>query len=107
MALWGQEQKRGAVIVTGASRGIGAAIARLVGAQGVPVVVNFLSAQAEASEVVAQIVAAGGQAIAVQGPEPPTKWPKGCGGCFPRQPPIPPARFWKSAVGAERPPLCL
>lgn len=62
-----QEKKAGAVIVTGSSRGIGAAVARLVGAHGFPVAVNFASDAAAAQEVVSQIVAAGGQAIAVQG----------------------------------------
>ena len=55
----------GAVIVTGASRGIGAAIARLVGSGGAPVVVNYSSAQSAAEEVVAEIKSRGGKAIAV------------------------------------------
>jgi NAD(P)-dependent dehydrogenase (short-subunit alcohol dehydrogenase family) len=57
---------RGAVIVTGASRGIGAAIARLAGAQGYSVGVNFVTEEAAAQEVVGQIVSAGSRAIAVQ-----------------------------------------
>lgn len=62
-----EEKKSGAVIVTGASRGIGAAVAKLVGAHGFPVAVNFARAEAAAQDVVAQIVASGGRAIAVQG----------------------------------------
>lgn len=53
-------------IVTGASRGIGRAIAVELGKQGASVVVNFNSSPAAAEEVVAEIVAAGSQAIAVQ-----------------------------------------
>lgn len=59
------EQKRGAVIVTGASRGIGAAIARMVGASGLPVAVNFFTNRAGAEEVVREIVAGGGRAMAI------------------------------------------
>src|SRR5580658_7800244 len=55
----------GTLIVTGASRGIGAAIARLAGARGFRVAVNFASSQAAAGEVVDDIVAAGGCAVAI------------------------------------------
>lgn len=55
-----------AVIVTGASRGIGAAVARLVGSHGAPVVVNYSSAQSEADAVVAEITALGGRAVAIR-----------------------------------------
>jgi NAD(P)-dependent dehydrogenase (short-subunit alcohol dehydrogenase family) len=60
------EQNRGAVIVTGASRGIGAAIARLVGAEGFLVAVNFLTNRAGAEQVVREIVSGGGRAVAIQ-----------------------------------------
>lgn len=53
-------------IVTGASKGIGAEIARLYAAEGATVVVNYSSSQAGAEQVVADITAAGGKAIAVQ-----------------------------------------
>src|SRR5580658_10546310 len=62
----GGEDRR-SVIVTGASRGIGAAIARLVGAKGFPVLVNFATDRAAAEEVVRAIVASGGRAVAIQG----------------------------------------
>ena len=52
-------------IVTGASRGIGAATARLLGQQGADVVVNYQSDRASAEAVVKDIAAAGGRAIAV------------------------------------------
>ncbi len=58
---------REAVIVTGAGRGIGAAVARLIGANGFPVVVNYAKNKSAADRVVAEIVAAGGVAIAIQG----------------------------------------
>lgn len=57
----------GTVIVTGASRGIGAAVAKLVGAQGYAVAVNFARNEGAAHDVVRAIVAAGGRAIAIQG----------------------------------------
>ncbi len=56
-----------AVVVTGASRGIGAAVARLVGAAGYSVAVNFVVDRAAAEAVVHGIVSGGGRAIAVQG----------------------------------------
>jgi NAD(P)-dependent dehydrogenase (short-subunit alcohol dehydrogenase family) len=60
------EQNRGAVIVTGASRGIGAAIAGLVGVNGFPVAVNFLTNGVGAEEVVREIESGGGRAVAIQ-----------------------------------------
>src|ERR1700689_4158360 len=61
------DRDRGAVIITGASRGIGAAVARLVGANGFPVAINFLTNRAAADEVVREIVSRGGRAVAIQG----------------------------------------
>ena len=54
-------------VVTGASKGIGAAIAKHLAAEGASVVVNFASSKAGADKVVAEIKAGGGKAIAVQG----------------------------------------
>ena len=56
----------GTLIVTGASRGIGAAIARLAGARGWAVAVNFSTGEKEAQNVVAEVIANGGQAIAIR-----------------------------------------
>jgi 3-oxoacyl-[acyl-carrier protein] reductase len=53
-------------IVTGASRGIGAAIASQLGRDGYAVVVNYSGNAADADKVVAQIVQAQGKAIAVR-----------------------------------------
>nr|WP_314547170.1 SDR family oxidoreductase [uncultured Massilia sp.] len=53
-------------IVTGASRGIGAAVAHRLAQDGFAVAVNFASKQAEADAVVAAIETAGGRAFAVQ-----------------------------------------
>ena len=52
-------------LVTGASRGIGAAIAKRLAKTGHPVIVNYRSGEAEAHAVVASIAAAGGTATAV------------------------------------------
>jgi 3-oxoacyl-[acyl-carrier protein] reductase len=54
-------------IVTGGARGIGRGIALRLAREGARVVVNYLSNQAAAEEVVGQIQAAGGEAMAVQG----------------------------------------
>jgi 3-oxoacyl-[acyl-carrier protein] reductase len=54
-------------VVTGASKGIGAGIARALGAAGASVVVNYASDKAGAEKAVADIKAKGGKAIAVQG----------------------------------------
>src|SRR5580658_7407337 len=53
-------------LVTGASKGIGAAIARELAARGAAVAVNYSGSKAAAEKVVAEINAAGGKAIAVQ-----------------------------------------
>jgi 3-oxoacyl-[acyl-carrier protein] reductase len=54
-------------VVTGASKGIGAEIARRLAAEGAAVVVNYASSKAGADKVVAEITAAGGKAVAVKG----------------------------------------
>jgi NAD(P)-dependent dehydrogenase (short-subunit alcohol dehydrogenase family) len=56
----------GALIVTGASRGIGAAIAKLAGERGFSVAVNFSTGAAEAGAVVEEIVSAGGRACSIR-----------------------------------------
>ncbi len=56
----------GTLIVTGASRGIGAAVALLAGERRYAVAVNFSTGKVEATRVVHDIVAAGGRAVAIQ-----------------------------------------
>jgi NAD(P)-dependent dehydrogenase (short-subunit alcohol dehydrogenase family) len=56
----------GVVLITGGSRGIGAATCRLAAERGYAVCVNYRSNAAAATEVVTSIVASGGRAIAVQ-----------------------------------------
>jgi NAD(P)-dependent dehydrogenase (short-subunit alcohol dehydrogenase family) len=56
----------GALIVTGASRGIGAAVATSAAEQGFAVAVNFASDRAGGEEVVDRILSAGGRAVAIQ-----------------------------------------
>jgi 3-oxoacyl-[acyl-carrier protein] reductase len=53
-------------VVTGASKGIGAAIAKHLAAEGASVVVNYASSKAGAERVVNEITAGGGKAVAVQ-----------------------------------------
>jgi 3-oxoacyl-[acyl-carrier protein] reductase len=54
-------------VVTGASKGIGADIAKSLAAEGASVVVNYASSKEGADKVVAAITAKGGKAIAIQG----------------------------------------
>jgi 3-oxoacyl-[acyl-carrier protein] reductase len=54
-------------IVTGASKGIGAAIARRFAEAGAAVAVNYASSKADADRVVDEIVKKGGKAVAIQG----------------------------------------
>src|SRR5271168_823985 len=54
-------------VVTGASKGIGAAIAKHLAAEGAAVVVNYSSSREGADRVVAEIGAKGGKAVAVHG----------------------------------------
>jgi NAD(P)-dependent dehydrogenase (short-subunit alcohol dehydrogenase family) len=56
----------GTLIITGASRGIGAAIARLAAQRGYAVAVNYRSGEAEAREIAADITKNGGRALAIQ-----------------------------------------
>src|SRR6476469_2891202 len=53
-------------VVTGASKGIGAAIARQLAAEGAAVVVNYASSREGADRVAAEITKNGGKAVAVQ-----------------------------------------
>src|SRR5271167_4741607 len=54
-------------VVTGASKGIGAAIAQGLGAEGASILVNYSSDRAGADRTVAAISDAGGRAFAIQG----------------------------------------
>src|SRR5437588_10625894 len=54
-------------VVTGASKGIGAGIAKQLAAEGAAVVVNYASSKSDADKVVDEISKRGGKAIAVQG----------------------------------------
>jgi len=54
-------------IVTGASKGIGAAIAKSLAASGASVVINYASSKEGADKIVEAITAAGGKAVAVKG----------------------------------------
>jgi NAD(P)-dependent dehydrogenase (short-subunit alcohol dehydrogenase family) len=63
----GNNEALGTIIVTGASRGIGAAVAKLAGERGFRVAVNFATGAAEAGDVVRHITSAGGRAVVIQG----------------------------------------
>jgi 3-oxoacyl-[acyl-carrier protein] reductase len=54
-------------VVTGASKGIGAGIAKQLAAEGAAVVVNYASSKSDADRVVDEIAKAGGKAVAIQG----------------------------------------
>jgi len=54
-------------VVTGASKGIGAAIAKQLGAEGAAVVINYASSKTGADNVAREITSNGGKAVAVQG----------------------------------------
>jgi len=54
-------------VVTGASKGIGAGLARQFAAEGASVIVNYASAKSDADRVVDEITKGGGKAVAVQG----------------------------------------
>src|SRR5947208_9808252 len=68
----GTEMKNGKLngkvaVVTGASKGIGAGIAKQLATEGAAVVVNYASSKSDADKVVDEIAKRGGKAVAVQG----------------------------------------
>lgn len=65
--LWGLAMSKGVLVITGGSRGIGAATARLAAARGYAVLVNYAASAEAAQAVCADIHAQGGTATAVRG----------------------------------------
>src|SRR5918996_2208939 len=63
----GAEKSKGSALVTGAAAGIGAAIARALGADGWPVGINYRSDSSGAERVAAEIAEADGRAVALAG----------------------------------------
>ena len=59
--------KNKVAVVTGASKGIGAGLAKSLAAEGAAVVVNYASSKEDADRVVSDITAQGGTAVAIQG----------------------------------------
>jgi NAD(P)-dependent dehydrogenase (short-subunit alcohol dehydrogenase family) len=57
---------QGSLIVTGAGRGIGRAVAKLAGARGLPVAVNYSEDARSATDLVQHIASSGGRALAIQ-----------------------------------------
>jgi len=66
MAEMQGEDSRGTLIVTGAGRGIGAAVAKLAGARGFAVAVNYTKNALAAADVARHIVSSGGRATVIQ-----------------------------------------
>ena len=64
--MLGYSELMSTIVVTGASGGIGAEVARLAAARGVPVAVHFLQNKRAAEALVEEIVSAGGRALAFQ-----------------------------------------
>lgn len=60
-------EKKEVVLITGGSRGIGAATAKQLASLGHPVAINYVQAEREAESLVDEIIVAGGQAIAIKG----------------------------------------
>lgn len=60
-------KEKNAILITGGSRGIGAATAKKIAAMGYPTVINFKNSEKEASDLIEQIIRDGGRAISIQG----------------------------------------